>query len=900
LNFTDYEPNNYISGGVAPASNNYPQQYPEPLEPIIEIIIQDNNETLPPPETYVAGKKKKEQVQVFYVKYQKDEKSGLIIHDPIPALSPLGLNQDEDYEEEPEKVQIVTPLPPQRSTTLRTIIRPDSMQYESDSGVHVTFGSAHNHNSKSDNRIHDEAKLESAIRPVIQLPQNRAGPIASPLKEKRAPQTQGRIVNGASANFHHQPQALAQGPPNQRPHLDFNPQNNFVSQPNQGQLSHQLALPSQENSKPFHPNVQLQPQRPVPIPVHHQQQTQFNQQQQQNVLGHQQFNQPPQRLPQPQPQQQTAFRPPPPQRQPAIQNFNQNQKPFNYHAHQQQQQQQGGQVRFPNQPAPPQQSFQGQQQNFPPNFPPPQNLQRPQGHQIPPRQNSPQNFHNQNQQLPPVNRPIQQQFQNNQQFPPNQGPPPNFRPNQEHSAPQHLVQPLHQHNQAVHQNQQLIQNTNQNVFPGGLTVQPAPNLAGSHQQRPQFVQQPQPQQTFQDDSAFRQQQNSFIQNSFGSDVQVQSSVPKFEHHITETIQSPVFFQPTAIDMERLQQEKNGNIGPLSDNIGHLSVGQQQSRPESQHRFAVNQQQSQQQHHQHGGVSNHFSEVFPQIENHQKQFAPQNSFLELNGRNNFAPEPRVQATTAAPATTTRKVATTTTPRPAPSTTKKPATYDLPDEVPDDLRQQLLASGILDNAQISILDYDKIGETSLQDLPQEHLANFFSAGGGAQIGASNKVISVLKPNGDSIDEKIRTLKNDKEVTKILENAKKHPGKKDDGSMKVVKFDSQSQKNLQQSAVNQNNYNRYLPLKINGAQFPVPDVEELQGKIISSVVVLAPVNGNEDDANSEKETIETKQIKFISGDSLKNLLRKPSTDNFKKWLEKEQKTNPDLQSVVLLVTK
>lgn len=213
---------------------------------------------------------------------------------------------------------------------------------------------------------------------------------------------------------------------------------------------------------------------------------------------------------------------------------------------------------------------------------------------------------------------------------------------------------------------------------------------------------------------------------------------------------------------------------------------------------------------------------------------------------------------------------------------------------------------------MLDYDKVGETSLQDLPAEHLANFFSAGGGSQIGASNKVISVLKPNGDSVDEKIKTLKRDKEVTKLLENSKKLPAKKEDVNLKVVRFDAQSQKNLPEqyiqkdskiiSSVNldQNNYNRYLPLKINGAQFPIPDVEELRGKKISSVVVLAPVNSNEEDARYERDTIETKQIKFVAGDSLKNLLNKPSTDNFKKWLEKEQKTNPELQSVVLLVAK
>lgn len=113
-----------------------------------------------------------------------------------------------------------------------------------------------------------------------------------------------------------------------------------------------------------------------------------------------------------------------------------------------------------------------------------------------------------------------------------------------------------------------------------------------------------------------------------------------------------------------------------------------------------------------------------------------------------------------------------------------------------------------------------------------------------------------------------------------------------MKVVRHPSEN--------VDQNNYNRYLPLKINGERFPISDVEELRGKKIVSVVVLAPVNGDQDESKQEKDTIETKKIKFIAGDSLKNLLRKPSTDNFRRWLEKEQKTNQDLQSVVLLVTK
>lgn len=716
---------------------------------------------------------------MFYVKYHKDEKKGLVIHEPVAALSPSGHEQHDEEEIHDEPI-IVTPIPNivNKATTLRTIIRPDSEQYESSSGVHVTFNHPHNHHSKSDNHLHhDEDKVESAIKPVIQLPQSRIGPLpVVPLpKEKRAPQnpppaqiTQGRVVNSPPQHHHHQqqqqqqnfhlpPQPLVQPLPHQRPHHEFNPQNNFVS--HQGLLPNQLTLPSQDQSKPFHPNQpfnhhfhqqqqqqqfaqqqqhQFRPPQPVSIPISHQQ-NQFGQPQGIPLHQHQQFNQPPRGPPPPSAaqltQQQTHLKPP--QKPPVSANFNQNQRPFNYHAHQNQVQQQ---VRFPVQ--------QQQQQQLPQ-----QSLQRPQ--QIaPPRQQSSNSFP---QQLPPLSRPPIQfnaspQFpapQHSQQFPPHQGPPLNFKP--EHKIPQpipqqppqqqqlhHHVQSLHQHNQFAaqqnalhHQQQQQQQQHHHNIFQGGLVEQAAPNLAGS---RPQFIQQQQPQQTFQsqEDAHFHQQQHNFIQSNFGTDVQVSSSVPSFEQHITETVNPPVFFRPQAVDMDKLHHHDK-NIGPLAGNIGHLSVAQQQqtiNTPETQHRFAINQQQQA----QHGGVSNHFSQVFPQIDNKQKHFSAP-SFADLNGRNNNnfisesrAPPPITPTATPATTATIKKVkTTTTTTKQPPSTTKKPQAYfDLPDEVPDELRKQLEESGVLENAHISILDYDKIGDTSLQDLPPEHLANFFSAG------------------------------------------------------------------------------------------------------------------------------------------------------------------------------
>lgn len=70
------------------------QQYVEAPEPIIEIIIKESNETLPAPaalQYQPPKKKKKEQVQVFYVKYNKDKEHGLVIDDPIPGMCRQGI-----------------------------------------------------------------------------------------------------------------------------------------------------------------------------------------------------------------------------------------------------------------------------------------------------------------------------------------------------------------------------------------------------------------------------------------------------------------------------------------------------------------------------------------------------------------------------------------------------------------------------------------------------------------------------------------------------------------------------------------------------------------------------------------------------------------------------------------
>jgi len=279
-----------------------------------------------------------------------------------------------------------------------------------------------------------------------------------------------------------------------------------------------------------------------------------------------------------------------------------------------------------------------------------------------------------------------------------------------------------------------------------------------------------------------------------------------------------------------------------------------------------------------------------------------------------------------------VPTTTTLSPNKAAKIKENIANLPDEVPDDIREQLLSSGILGNADIQILDYDKIGDIPIEKLPPEALANFYGAGGDAAIAAgSEPVPAIVKRPLKIAQKKITSLTPAVTTTAInrgsnstkFEQATLRPGGVE---MKVVRFDPNTEQgravaeqHIRDDATrlepvtvgtrgDVSQYNRYLPLKVSGASFPIPDVPELNGRKISSVVVLAPVDYNfpgeereitESQRRSRKTSGDAQPVRFLAGDTLKQLVKKPTAENYKKWLEQESRTEPQRQSVVLLVT-
>ncbi|XP_039428819.1 mastermind-like protein 2 [Culex pipiens pallens] len=1044
--------NNYQPG---PPIHHHQPVYLEAPEPIIEIIIKESNESAPY-DTQVPllpnQKKKKEEVQVFYVKYHKDEKNGIVLDTPVPALKPLPDESEEEQDDTAplhEQPIVVTPGPPQKTTTLRAIINPDSEKYHSNSGIRISFGTEDKH--QQGHQI-SETESESVAQPVVALPLPgtpglKQGPQQQPPQHQ---QNQHFSSQHKADQFYQQHQQFLQQRsfPTAAP---FAAQPQFLQQPPHPQQNY---VQNFGPSTPAQPPQQQQPQQYRPQPQYQFQQFQAPPQQQHRFQHFDQgrnYVQAPQ--PQPQPQQQQQFRappapiqvpqsnqfvhqqphfagppppPPPPQQQPLPQPQQQHQS----HQQQQHQNHQQQQRFFP-------QPQQIRQQ------PPPQEIQAPAPQ---PNQNQPKPIpiplHNINNQ-PPLRQqytqpPQQQQQQQPQQSQFNQPFNSFFKQQQLQQVtrfPENRPQPQPQPQPAIRGNFVDFARPVQ----GGLVQQAAPNLGTTRTPDHQTT-------------AAEHQGN--LKNILPPGGELVQSVPKYETHITEHIKDdgqkqsyvstqfnhgPTYKilpsqelishsvapqvesqknyvqapQPLPTPQQYVSKQAAGpqiipNSEPLShsqriaSNVAHLinhtpRNNFQQQQPQQQQQVQQHQQQQQQVQQQPKAPQPQQQQYQQQQYQQQPQYQQQQqqtqqpqqpTFVWNQGRSTpqtYSPTPKSQPqqpqqqqqqqqrsqqpafgtrTTAAfpktpvqpttTRTTTQRPTTTTPSAPVDTGKKQKAILDLPDEVPDDIRQHLLSSGILDNADISVLDYDKLGETALENLPPEHLANFFSSGGASQIAGSNNVVSVVKPNGDKLPEKFISKNydvKDKRVKYVIANqppqieeSEEEPTfvtmpEKQNVDLKVVRFDPSSQKNVTDRYIkhdstilpsvdiageNEQNdqiYNRYLPLKINGAQFPIPDAPELRGRRISSVVVLAPVDNlkpnnsfvinaeqeasseeeaEEEQSRFERDVLDSQKVKFIAGEALKQLIKKPSTDNFKRWLEKEGKTEVDLQSVVLLVTR
>lgn len=825
--------NNQISESVYGPPKHYVEQpvYIKDPEPIIEIIIKESNVSLPPLHAPPAAPtpRKKEQVQVFYVKYKKNPnghgKDSIIYEKPVPAISPV--IPDEPEEEPPQsyygKSELVTAAPPP-STTLRTIIKPDSETYHGPSGIKVTFGKEGFDYDKRSPKKADDAKEESAPEPTISHPQARQFPI-SEVNLRRQPV----LPPGFHSGLRFSPETIRFPQPYRTlpPQLQGRP-------PQIKSISPQFAKQYLSSQPKYQPQQKLVPQFQAPL------------------QPKPQFSQPLPNL------QEYYFHTP---RQPVPY------QPFT-------------QIRPQSQPLP-----------SPPPSPPPQ-FEFPTHTHFPIHQQPPlvqqQNIFNQQLaqrlQKQKLEQLQQQQYEQQQQ-------------QQQQFENQHNSEALRQQQQLQHQfrfQQPQLESSQQFREPSPtpqyqFLQKPRPSEAAPQniqfQYQQQFQNQQQQQQQQQFNNLQQQQQQQQILPPGGELI---PSLSKYEQHIS--IPADPSRQPTI----QSQPEEQ-------------TLSQEDFRKQIQQQFNQEAVRNAQKGH-------YIVQNSPSIEQSAEpaQKSRDNYFIKSTQPSyQTSPRPTSPRTVYASSTTTTEKPTTQKVETSTQSKKdeKALSVQLPDEVPDELRQQLLSSGILNNADISVLDYDKVGDIPLSALPPDQLANFYTAGGAQQLSGSAPIPSYAEKDGTPVGVQTENAEDDQDV----EASESHEVKvRPPVEMKVVHYDPQTEqgKNIQEHYVkdtatqvrpvvlNDQTYNKYLPLKVNGAEFPIPDVPELEGKNITSVVVLAPVDYSVKRQRRVRDTqVLAEEIQFVTG-NLKDLLENPTRENYRKFLENENKTASEKQSVILLV--
>ncbi|XP_046388274.1 extensin-2 [Ischnura elegans] len=864
-------------------------------EPIIEIIVKESNVSLPPIQLPAVPPqpKQREPVQVFYVKYEKKkgksggEHDGVVFDRPVAAQAPVSPEplppvHIPEVEDQSAGVHAVTPLPvytpPPKieTTTLRALIRPDSEQvhhpHSHTQALRVSFGEERTHRKESE-AVEEE---QSAPQPSFAAP-NPAwnGQNGSPVPPFRQLPEQ-----------HFRSQQPTRFFP--RPH-----QQQFGPQPEQGRQNQFPQQPRHEGPAPD-ARAFSGPPRSLPSPNH-------------VPVGPNAFSSgqsfrsnsafPPvfySDLP-----QHVHFR------QQQLQAFQQQHQQKQLPQFQDQQKQHQHSLQFQRLPPPP--PFNPQNKPGPPSFQsgPPQHIQGP-----------PQHIHGRPQHI--------------------QGPPQHIQgPQQHNQGPSQHVHGLQQHTQGPAKEPQ-----SPSIPP---FIRLPPNQVGrfpepSNQQNPiqvgeivksisklehHQIQSPTPQghslSLSQQDRRPPQGTPQFPRNH-PQLSQVSGGQPPHSQFLRNQQQGIHSSQQTAAQYGRpgVQQQpgQNGPSSPRaplhleqsnhpslqSHSIQHSFPPQRQPQPQqslsvgSQGHFNIGQYSVPQ---QHGPTTDHPAHHQHQTITSKPTPTPTPSYGTTILHYPTPPNTSAQQinslgsgigyhhTTPKPHSSTEQTTTTTTEKPIP---------ELPDEIPDDLRQQLLSSGILSNADIQILDYDKIGDIPIESLPPEALSGLASSG--LQPAASeNKPVSVSAPP---------RIKGKKKEAVEMKVVRYNPGSEESAVDGLIRDDVEETKVLAPVATSkegekEEGYRRYLPLRISGERFPVPDVPELRGRNVTSVVVLAPVgfpsHGRE--RRAEGDAVAEEQAEgLLSSGKLNALVKNPSGKNFREWLDEEKSASPEEQAVVLLV--
>ncbi|KAJ8942656.1 hypothetical protein NQ318_013369 [Aromia moschata] len=377
-----------------------------------------------------------------------------------------------------------------------------------------------------------------------------------------------------------------------------------------------------------------------------------------------------------------------------------------------------------------------------------------------------------------------------------------------------------------------------------------------------------------------------VQGALPPEGQLIQSLPKYEQHISEV--HPKILEQFNLN-EATSKQRNPQEELLQQQQQIQTILDQQRRQQQEQLRTAQQYYQQEQQSQHRNIQNEVSHTTPRV-----------NFQSTRRTTQYADNsPRITYQT----TTTRPTTTTVEPETPSTTTKDPKI----------LEAQLPRRGARrpERTAAVVGDPEQRGHIG-SGLRQDGLLSVFEG--------SDPEPAVLRPDGGEVEDRLAAeddqLPDASEVEEVRAVAAPPPVE-----MKVVRYDPDTDKgkNVQESYVdedaqqvdpvvlNDSTYNRYFVVSVPPPEgerhpVPIPDVPELKGKKISSVVVLAPVSYDFTAARKARAAPKASggggDLDLIQGDALKRLLAEPTLENYEKFLESENRTRSDKQAVILLV--
>ncbi|XP_042224832.1 proline-rich protein 12-like [Homarus americanus] len=183
-------------------------------------------------------------------------------------------------------------------------------------------------------------------------------------------------------------------------------------------------------------------------------------------------------------------------------------------------------------------------------------------------------------------------------------------------------------------------------------------------------------------------------------------------------------------------------------------------------------------------------------------------------------------------------------------------DLPKELPADVRSQLLDSGLLDDADVQVINLeDALTQNYLDKETREALLEVY---GSESRRAERKVAA---PSKEAVDVKVRRLVGDDNTSEGIAGLISGLGKFREGRFAgVVEANDEDSK-------------KFLPVVVDGAKLPLPEELDLEGREVAGVLVLA--SGENDESPKPPANASDPEHNLVeSASTLQPVVKEPDT--------------------------